>query len=249
MAHVKFDNISVSFPIYTAHTRSLKVDLTSRLGGRLASYNQSISVQALSNISLDLADGDRIGLIGHNGAGKTTFLRVVAGVYEPDQGQASIEGKIAALTDISLGMDPEATGWDNITFRCVFMGLSFADAKRLAPQIAEFSELGEYLQVPVRTYSSGMFVRLAFAISTSIYPDIIVMDEMISVGDQRFIDKAKKRIQELLDRSKILVLASHDLGLIKSVCNRVLWLEKGKVRAMGDPEMIVGEYLASANAG
>ena len=248
MAHIIFDNVSVNFPIYTAHTRSFKVDVSSRLGGRLAVHNQSITVEALKRLTLDLSDGDRIGLVGHNGAGKTTFLRVVAGVYEPDVGRVSVSGKIAALTDIALGMDPEATGWENITFRCVFMGLTFKEARSLSPAIAEFSGLGDYLKVPVRTYSSGMFMRLAFAISTSVYPDIIVMDEMISVGDQRFIDKAKNRIHGMLDRSKILVIASHDMSLVKSICNRALWLEKGEIRALDTPETVIRAYLAENSA-
>lgn len=245
MTHVHLDNVSVSFPIYTAHTRSLKTDVATRLGGRMAAHNRSITVHALKNVNIHIEEGDRIGLVGHNGAGKTTFLRLVSGVYEPEVGSVSVKGKVAAFTDITLGMDPEASGWDNITFRCVFMGLTFAEARRLAPSIAEFSELGDYLDVPIRTYSSGMFVRLAFAISTSVYPDIVVMDEMISVGDQRFIDKAKARIGDLLNKSKILVLASHDVDLLKSLCNKVLWMEKGEVKAVGDPQTIVAQYLAS----
>ena len=245
MAHIHLDNVSVSFPIYTAHTRSLKTDVATRLGGRMAPHNRSVVVEALKNVSLEINEGDRIGLIGHNGAGKTTFLRLVSGVYEPEIGRVDIDGKIAAFTDMALGMDPEATGWENIKFRSVFMGLTFAEAKRLAPSIAEFSELGDYLNVPVRTYSAGMFVRLAFAISTSIYPDIVVMDEMISAGDQRFIDKAKARIKDLLHKSKILVLASHDIELVQTLCTKVLWLEKGEIKAAGDPKTVVAQYRAA----
>ena len=147
-------------------------------------------MRALDGIDLELKDGDRLGLIGHNGSGKTTLLRVLAGVYPPSGGSASIEGSISSFTDLTLGMDPEATGWENIIFRCAFMGMSFREAKRLSPAIAEFSELGEYLDLPTRTYSTGMFLRLAFAISTSIEPDILIMDEMIAAGDAQFIEKA-----------------------------------------------------------
>jgi ABC-type polysaccharide/polyol phosphate transport system ATPase subunit len=248
MAHVRLDSVSVTFPIFTAHSRSLKLDVATRLGGHMAAHHRTIVVEAIKNLTARIEEGDRVGLIGHNGAGKTTFLRLVSGVYTPASGGLNVEGRLAAFTDLALGMDLEASGWDNITFRCIFMGLSFADARRLAPAIAEFSELGDYLDMPVRTYSTGMFVRLAFAISTSMFPDIVVMDEMISAGDQRFISKATSRIQELLDRSKILIIASHDLALIKSLCNRVFWLEKGRLRMAGDPQTVIESYQASIEA-
>jgi ABC-type polysaccharide/polyol phosphate transport system ATPase subunit len=188
-------------PIFSSHTRSIRTAVFSRLGGSLAAHNDTVIVRALVNISLNLADGDRLGLVGSNGAGKTTFLRVVSGVYPPLAGEAVVEGKVSSFTDIGLGMDPEATGWQNIVFRCVFLGLTFAQAKALAPSIGEFSELGAYLDLLVRTYSTGMFVRLAFAISTSVQPDIVVMDEMIAAGDQSFMQKAQKRIADLLERA------------------------------------------------
>jgi ABC-type polysaccharide/polyol phosphate transport system ATPase subunit len=223
--------------------------MATRLGGKLEAHNRSMLVRALKDVSLEIEEGDRLGLIGHNGAGKTTFLRVVSGVYTPELGRVEIRGRLASFTDISLGMDPEATGWENIIFRCIFMGMTFAEARRLSPLIAEFSELGDYLNVPVRTYSAGMFVRLAFAISTSIYPDIVVMDEMISAGDQRFIEKAKRRIEELLTKSKILIVASHDLKLVQSLCNKVLWLENGGVKCVGGPKEVTERYLMSMAVG
>src|SRR5262249_33541314 len=143
-------------------------------------------------IDLDLQDGDRLGLIGHNGSGKTTLLRVLSGVYTPETGSISIEGKISSLTDFSLGMDPESTGWENIAFRCAFLGTTFEEARKMAPAIAEFSELGEYLDLPTRTYSTGMFLRLAFAISTAIDPEILILDESVASGDRYFIEKAKR---------------------------------------------------------
>jgi ABC-type polysaccharide/polyol phosphate transport system ATPase subunit len=198
------------------------------------------------NISLDLADGDRLGLVGANGAGKTTFLRVISGVYPPLAGEAVIEGRVSSFTDIALGMDLEATGWDNIIFRCVFLGLTFAEARALAPSIAEFCELGAYLDLPARTYSSGMFLRLAFAISTAVQPDIIVMDEMIAAGDESFLQKAQKRIGDLLDRARILVLASHSQRIIRNFCNKVLWLEHGKVRMLGLTDDVLLAYERAA---
>lgn len=245
MVCVNVRDVSVTFPIYSSYTRSLRLEMFTRLGGRLEAHNQSVTVRALKNVSVFLREGDRLGLVGHNGAGKTTLLRVIAGVYAPDAGTVEVIGHVAAFTDISLGMDLEATGWQNIIFRCVFMGMTFAEARRLSASIAEFSELGDYLNLPVRTYSTGMFLRLAFAISTSIYPDIVVMDEMIGAGDHQFIEKAKRRIEELLSKSKILVMASHDVSLLESLCNKAIWLEKGEAKAIGEPSAIVRQYLDS----
>ena len=191
MAHIRLSDVGVEFPIHNAHSRSLQLQVFGKLGGKLAQHKQAVFVRALQGVNLSFEDGDRVGIIGHNGAGKTTLLRVLAGVYEPTFGSISVDGRLSSFTDITLGMDPEATGLENIIFRCVFMGLSFAEARRLSPSIQEFSELGEFLRLPVRTYSTGMFLRLAFAISTSIEPDIIIMDEMIAGGDARFIEKAK----------------------------------------------------------
>jgi ABC-type polysaccharide/polyol phosphate transport system ATPase subunit len=223
------------------------VDLFRRLGGRIATHDKLTVVRALEDIDLELKEGDRLGLVGHNGAGKTTLLRVISGVYRPQRGRVSVEGHLSSYTDIRLGMDSESTGWDNIIFRCVFMGLTFAQAKAAAPAIAEFSELGDYLNLPVRTYSSGMYVRLAFAISTHVQPEIMVMDEMIGAGDAAFIDKARKRIEGLLAKTKILVLASHDHSILRAFCNRVLWLERGKVQSIGSPQEVIAAYLAQAH--
>jgi ABC-type polysaccharide/polyol phosphate transport system ATPase subunit len=242
MALIHLDNISVNFPIYTSHTRSIRTALFSKLGGQLASHNNTVVVEAIKNLSLTLEDGDRLGLIGHNGAGKTSLLRVISGVYPPQQGEVNIIGKSASFTDITLGMDMEATGYENIIFRCVFLGLTFKEARELSPSIAEFSELGEFLDMPVRTYSTGMFVRLAFSISTSIEPDILIMDEMIGAGDQSFIEKAKARIDGLLEKTKILVISSHDMGIVQKICNKVMWLEKGEVKMMGSAEEVLAAY-------
>ena len=213
MALIHLDNISVNFPIYTSHTRSIRTALFSKLGGQLASHNNTVVVEAIKNLSLKLEDGDRLGLIGHNGAGKTSLLRVISGVYPPQQGDVNIIGKSASFTDITLGMDMEATGYENIIFRCVFLGLTFKEARELSPSIAEFSELGEFLDMPVRTYSTGMFVRLAFSISTSIEPDILIMDEMIGAGDQSFIEKAKALKRSVPGNGALMVRSAFDVSL------------------------------------
>jgi ABC-type polysaccharide/polyol phosphate transport system ATPase subunit len=243
MVHVLLDGVSVEYPIYTSHTRGLKTVVISRLGGQLAAHNQTTIVRALAGISLDLEAGDRLCVLGHNGSGKTTLLRVISGAYQPQIGEVDIAGTVSSFTDITLGMDPEASGWDNIIFRCIFMGMTFAEARQLAPSIAEFTDLGEYLDLPVRTYSSGMFMRLAFSITTSVTPDIIVMDEMIGTGDAQFIQKARQRLNELLSNTKILVLATHNQKIGSEFCNKGLWLEKGKLRSFGPAQSVLNEYL------
>ncbi len=242
MAQITLKNVAVDFPIVNASSQSLQLRLLQSLGGKLTSHHKTVVVRALDDVNLTLGDGDRLGIIGHNGSGKTTLLRVLAGVYHPGQGSATIEGSISSFTDLTLGMDPESTGWENIIFRCAFMGMSFGEAKRRSPAIAEFSELGEYLNLPSRTYSSGMFLRLAFAISTSIEPEILIMDEMISAGDAQFIEKAKRRLTEVVDKANILALASHDMDVIRRICNKVIWLERGSIKQLGSAESVVQAY-------
>jgi ABC-type polysaccharide/polyol phosphate transport system ATPase subunit len=245
MVHVFLDDIWVEYPIYTSHTRALKTMVISRLGGQLAAHNQTTIVRALSGVTLDLDAGDRLCVVGHNGSGKTTLLRVLSGAYQPQIGEVDIIGTVSSFTDITLGMDPEASGWENIIFRCIFMGMTFSEARQLAPSIAEFTDLGQYLHLPVRTYSSGMFMRLAFAITTSVTPDIIVMDEMIGTGDAQFIQKARQRLNELLSNTKILVLATHNFEIGLQFCNKALWLEKGEVKRLGSTQSVLNEYLHS----
>jgi ABC-type polysaccharide/polyol phosphate transport system ATPase subunit len=242
VARISLKQVVVDFPVINAASHSFQLRVYQALGGKLTSHHRTVVVRALDTVDLELEDGDRVGLIGHNGSGKTTLLRVLAGVYSPSGGSASIKGSISSFTDLTLGMDPEATGWDNIVFRCAFMGLSFREAKRLSSAIAEFSELGEYLDLPTRTYSAGMFLRLAFAISTSIEPDILIMDEIIAAGDAVFIEKAKRRLHELVDKANILALASHDMDIIEKICNKVIWLEHGVIKQFGAPEAVVAAY-------
>lgn len=233
MALVQLKRVGLEFPIHNASSTSFQLHLFNRLGGRLQSHQSAVVVRALNNINLTIQDGERVGLVGHNGAGKTTLLRVLSGAYDPTEGELRVEGEVSSFTDITLGMDMEASGLDNIVFRCVFMGMTFAEARAKAPEIAEFSELGEYLKLPVRTYSTGMFVRLAFAIATSVRPEILVMDEMIGAGDAAFIEKAQARISELLEHARILVIASHDPTVLQAFCSRIIWMDHGEMRADG----------------
>lgn len=243
MAQVKLRNVTVDFPIYSAAGRSLKKLLLGRHRvGRFSEDRGHMTVLAIDNVQLELARGDRLALIGRNGAGKTTLLRVLAGVYEPTRGTVETSGRVTPLFDIGLGIDPEATGVENIFLRGALLGMNKADLARVVPAIAEFTELEEYMQMPVRTYSSGMTMRLAFAISTAVSPDILLMDEFFAVGDETFMRKAEARMMAMVERAAIIVLASHSRAVLERICNKGLWLETGAVRAFGPLADVLGAY-------
>lgn len=246
MTAIDLVNVSVDFPIYSAKGRSIRNDLLRRIGGRIREGEESgrLVVRALCNINLSLRPGDRLGLIGPNGSGKSTLLRVMSGVYEPPKGTVRIEGKISSLLDITLGIDPELNGYDNIILRGVVLGMTMAEARAKTPDITEFSELGSFLNLPVRTYSAGMLLRLAFAISTATRPDIVLLDEIISVGDAMFTAKARARIEEFVDSASILVLASHYQDILRSFCNRVAVLRGGEVDQIGPANDVLDRYGA-----
>ncbi len=231
MARIVAKDAVVEFPIYTGMHRSLKsAVLNATTGGRLArDAANRIAVRALDGVSFELRAGDRVGLMGHNGAGKSTLLRMLSGIYEPISGSLKVEGRVATLLELQLGIDPDATGYENILLRGVMAGLKLREIRARIDEIAEFTELGDYLGMPVRTYSSGMLLRLAFAVSTSVEADILLMDEWLSVGDAEFSKKASARLQQLVERTPILVIASHSKELIGRVCNRVFELEHGQV--------------------
>ncbi|QAU24992.1 ABC transporter ATP-binding protein [Dyella sp. M7H15-1] len=247
MAIVEFDNVSVDFPIYNASGRSLKKSLMrAATGGQLGADGQGrVVVRALENLNFTLRDGDRVGLIGHNGAGKSTLLRLLCSVYEPSTGSAKIEGEVGSLLDISLGINGEATGRENIYLRGGLLGLKRGEVTRRMDEIVDFAELGEFIDMPVRTYSTGMHLRLAFAVSTIMRPEILLMDEWLSVGDENFKHKAETRMSEIVQSTHILVIASHSRELIKNSCNRVLWLEHGRVRMDGGPGEVLPAYFGT----
>jgi len=225
------EGICVEFPIYENSHRSLKKSvLNLTTGGRVAQdAGKHTIVSALDDLSFRFAEGERVGLVGHNGSGKTTLLRVLSGVYEPVRGTLRVRGKIASLLDVSMGLDPDATGFENIYLRGVLDGLKPKSIRNRMDEIADFSELGEYLNLPVRTYSSGMMLRLSFAISTSIEPDILIMDEWLSVGDAEFSAKAERRLEALLGNASIVVIATHDMALVERVCTRRINIEHGRL--------------------
>ena len=244
MASIELVDASVEIPIFNSRGRSLKTTLIRRVGGQVETDGRDVvTVKALRHLNLSLRPGDRLGLIGHNGAGKSTLLRVFAGSYEPSTGTADIHGTVSSLIDMEMGMDPELTGADNIIQRGVFLGMSLKEARRAIPNVAEFSELGPYLHLPMRTYSSGMRMRLAFATSTTRHPDILLFDEMISFGDAGFAARARARLDGMLDKAKILVLASHDVGSLKAYCNRAVLLEAGTIVGEGTVDDVWARYV------
>jgi len=230
-ARIVADNVHVDFPIYGARNRSFKnAVLRAATGGLIAEdAARHVVVKALNGVSFELHEGDRVGVIGHNGSGKSTLLRVLAGAYEPVAGTMLVEGQVASMLNITLGLDYEATGYENIFLRGVIMGYRPKDIEPLVDEIVAFSELGDYIDMPMRTYSSGMAMRLAFAISTYVSAEILLMDEWLSVGDAEFSEKARARLNELVGKAKILVLASHDESLIRSNCNKIMRLSHGQL--------------------
>jgi ABC-type polysaccharide/polyol phosphate transport system ATPase subunit len=247
--HLKLSDVSLTFPVLEQSDRSLRASLIQRVGARIGGSSRRPLVKALKSVSVELKAGDRLAIIGHNGAGKSTFLKVCAGIYEPTAGTVERSGLVASMTDFLLGMDPALTGYENIERRAVFMGLSRSDAQALVPEVEAFCELGEFLSLPMRTYSTGMFIRLAFAVSTSIQPDIMIMDEMINAGDMAFMEKSKERMGLLIEQAKILVFASHDMQLLQRLCNKAILLEKGEVVAEGAVSECIRTYQARTMSG
>ena len=245
---LRLESVCVHFPVYTTGTRSLKNRLLHHgTGGRIArSAGNRLCVRALDGVSLGLEHGDRLGLIGPNGAGKTTLLRVLAGAYEPTRGRVWRRGRTASLLNVSLGMDGEATGYENIVTRGLFLGLTPEQIRERVEEIAAFTELGDFLEMPVHTYSAGMRLRLAFAVCTCFDPEILLMDEWLGIGDHAFVEKARRRLDEFVERAGILVLASQNAALLERVCTTGIVLDAGKVKARGPIGDLLKEYKQAA---
>jgi lipopolysaccharide transport system ATP-binding protein len=245
MAKIIFQNVYVDFPVYNSKDRSLKNTLANiATGGRVLSSDKGIlNVRALDDISFSFKSGDRVGIVGHNGAGKTTLLRALCKAYTPTSGSVIVDGSVGSLIDISLGIDGEATGRENIFIRGALLGLSRSDLNDALPDILEFSELGRFIDMPVRTYSSGMHLRLAFAVSTIFRPDILLMDEWLSIGDKGFKEKSQERMNSLVSSTKIVVIATHSKELVLNTCNRAIWFEHGKIKMDGNPAEVCSTYF------
>ncbi len=258
MLSITARDIHVEFPIYDQYKRSLKHALglghIARSINRFASRNLNVGgqigkgetgkvvIKALDGLSFDIHEGDRIGVLGHNGSGKTTLLRTIAGIYEPVGGEIRTNGRVVPLFDLQLGMDQYATGLENIWMRGKMLRLSARQIQDSLDDIVDFTELGDYLYVPIRAYSTGMMVRLAFAISTAITPEILILDEMIAAGDAAFIARADLRLKNFIEKTGILVVASHSNTMLREWCNKGILLERGKLIAFGPIQEIVAQY-------
>ncbi|MBR0689790.1 ABC transporter ATP-binding protein [Bradyrhizobium manausense] len=244
-AHIVLRNVSVTFPVLSFRDRSLRSRFVRAVTLRREAARPHI-VTALDGIDLDIRAGDRVAIVGANGAGKTTLLRVLAGIYHPTAGSIDVLGRCLSLFDLSAGFDEEATGYENIMRRGLVIGARRTEIDARRAEIAEFTELGDRLDLPLRTYSSGMMLRLIFAVATAVEGEIVLLDEWIGVGDQQFRKKARQRLDEIVARAGILVLASHDVDLIKSTCNRAILLQEGQMTATGTTEEILDLYLGGA---
>jgi len=247
-SEIRVENVSLDFRLYHVEARSIRQSVVRNVTGRLgkdAAHN--VVVEALRNVSFTLAPGDRLGLIGSNGAGKTTLLRTLAGIYEPTRGEVYVRGLISALLDPSLSITPDLTGLENIHMRGLYHRMSPRMIQRLQEDVAAFADLGEFINMPVRIYSAGMMVRLAFALTTAVQPKVLLMDEWFLAGDANFIDKARTRLEDVVRGAEILVLSSHNAAVMRQWCNRVMWLQQGRIVMDGPADEVLDTYLA-ANA-
>ncbi|WP_158812806.1 ABC transporter ATP-binding protein [Methylocapsa sp. S129] len=245
MAHINLRDASVEIPVYAVGNNSLKTMLLRKaVGGRFGRSGSNVIITALSGIDLDIHDGERIGLVGHNGSGKTSLLRVLAGVYPPTKGEVNVVGRVSPMFDISLGMSVDATGIENIKICGALWGLSKQEIEAGIDDIVDFTELGDYLNIPVRTYSAGMLLRLSFAIATLRQPEILLLDEVIGVGDAEFMKKAEGRLEKIASRANILVVSSHSDDIIRRLCTKAIWLNQGVVGAFGEVESVLSAYHA-----
>lgn len=244
-ARIELIDVAVEFPVYNAASHSLKNRMLSAItGGKIdRQHDGTVVVKGLQNLNLHICAGERIGLVGHNGSGKTTLLRVLSGIYCPTQGRAHITGDCVSLINIGLGIDPEATGRENIHLRGVMMGMRPAVINARMEEIIDFTGLGDFIDMPFRTYSTGMQMRLAFAVSTAISPQILILDEWLSTGDEEFKGRAERRMREIVSAAEILILASHSRELLLANCNRLIWLEHGQVRMDGKAVEVAKSYF------
>ncbi|MGY2080224.1 ABC transporter ATP-binding protein [Modestobacter sp. SYSU DS0657] len=246
MVSITTENACVDFPIFDAKSRSLKKTVMGVVGGNIAGSSKVPIIEALRDITLQLDHGSRVGLVGHNGAGKSTLLRLLSGIYEPTRGSAAIRGRVAPVFDLGVGMDPEISGFENIMIRGLFLGMTRKQMEARVDDIADFTELGDFLSMPLRTYSTGMRVRLALGVVTSIDPEILLLDEGIGAVDAAFLEKSKQRLGELVERSGLLVFASHSDEFLRELCDTGIWMEHGRIRQQGDLEEVLRAYKGQA---
>jgi len=246
MVEIDLDRVSLEFKVRQFKRLTLKEFLVRGMFKRSA--NPILHVQALQEVTLKVGEGERLGILGHNGAGKSTLLKLLAGIYPPSAGRRKVVGRISSLFDIALGFEPDSNGWDNIYNRGYLQGQSPASIRSKVDQVAEFSELGRFLDMPVRYYSAGMMVRLAFSIATAIEPEILIVDEVLSVGDLAFQTKAAARIRAMMSQARLIVMVSHDLESLQNLSTRLLWMDHGRVKMEGTPGEVVRAYQHHALA-
>ena len=242
MSSIHVENLSIKFRVYHDRSPSFKdyfANLFKRNGQ--AAYSD---FWAVKQVSFSINEGDRLGIVGHNGAGKSTLLKALCRVYESSDGKVSVNGRIAPLLEIGAGFHPEITGRENIYLNGSILGYTKQQLKEIEPEVIAFAELEEFIDTPVKYYSTGMYMRLAFSLATAMHPDILVLDEVFAGGDAAFVAKAKARMHDMIDKANIMIMVSHDHLLVKSLCNRVLWLDHGRLVADGAPNEVVDRYLA-----
>ncbi|GBQ11502.1 ABC transporter ATP-binding protein [Swaminathania salitolerans] len=253
MSRILVDRLSIDFPVYHADNRTLKRSMAAAVGGRtqkragsalIEDDRHRVTVSVLRDIGFSMQDGERLGLIGGNGAGKTTLLRALAGIYEPVSGRVRVEGTIGTLLDTQLGMNMELTGVENVRLRCLFHGLGRRASREVLEDVSQFAGLGDFMAMPVKTYSAGMLVRLAFGLATAITPDVLIMDEWFMAGDITFLAKAEKRLEALVARSDAMVMSSHQPEIMRQWCTRLIWLDNGRIRMDGSTGEVLDAYLA-----
>lgn len=238
---ISINNLSLSFRLYHDKGQSLKeffADIFKRK--KASSYSEFL---ALKNVNIRIAHGERLGIVGHNGAGKSTLLKSICRIYEPTAGSIEVVGRIAPLLDIGAGFNAELSGRENIYLNGAILGFSKAKIKKIESEIIEFTGLADFIDTPVKYYSTGMYMRLAFAIATAVHPDILILDELFAGGDAQFIDKALARMHEFINKSSIMVFVSHQPDLLRKLCNRVVWLDHGEIIADGQPSEILDKYM------
>ena len=245
MTSIDLEHVSLQFRLRQSRHISLKEFVLKRMFRRSASPFKY--VRALENVTLAIREGDRLGIVGHNGAGKSTLLKVLAGIYPPTEGFRTVHGQVSSLFDLQLGFEPDASGWENIAYRGYLQGETPKSLKGKFDDIAAFSELGDFLSSPVRHYSSGMLVRLAFSVATAIDPEILLVDEVLSAGDLAFQKKCRRRMEEMISKAHLIVMVSHDLDALARFCNRAIWLDHGRIRLSGPTAEVIAAYSDAMN--
>ena len=242
MSSIYLENVNLIFNVW----REKRIRDIIIPGSKKFSDFENGSVHAIKDVTLSLKEGDRLAIIGHNGAGKSSLLKLIAGIYPPTTGTLKVNGAVSSMFELATGFEMEQSGWNNIYLRGLMLGQKPDEIKKKMREIADFSELGSFLNMPVKYYSSGMFVRLAFSISTAIEPDILLLDEIIAAGDAAFLDKANRRLKDMVHIAKIMVLVTHSMQSAVDMCNRCIWMERGRVIKFGDPQEVVDAYLSNA---